>query len=89
MDRGVWQATVHGIAESQTLLRVHACMHTRDVKLGVVDLRCFLILYAALIAYKKKPPFCCILQALICLSIFVCLKLFSFLLISSWLFMKV
>ena len=49
MDRGVWQAAVHGITTSQTLLRMHACMHTRDVKLGVY-LRCLFILYAALIA---------------------------------------
>ena len=53
MDRGVWQAAVHGITTSQTLLRMHACMHTRDVKLGVY-LRCLFILYAALIAQKQQ-----------------------------------
>ena len=25
MDRGVWQATVHGVTESRTRLRTHAC----------------------------------------------------------------
>ena len=26
MDRGTWQATVHGVANSQTRLSTHACM---------------------------------------------------------------
>ena len=32
MDRGAWQATVHGVAESQTRLKrlsTHTCMHTQ------------------------------------------------------------
>ena len=27
MDRGAWQATVHGVTVSRTQLRAHACMH--------------------------------------------------------------
>ena len=28
MDRGAWQATVHGVAKSQTWLSMHPCTHT-------------------------------------------------------------
>ena len=31
MDRGVWQAAIHGVAESQTWLSDWACMHTRHL----------------------------------------------------------
>ena len=37
MYRGAWQATVHGVTESQTQLSMPACTHTTDVeKRGLV-----------------------------------------------------
>ena len=32
MDRGAWQATVHRVAESDTIeVTEHACMHAKDI----------------------------------------------------------
>ena len=28
MDRGAWEATVHGVSQSRTELSAHACTHT-------------------------------------------------------------
>ena len=32
MDRGAWQATVHGVAKSQTQLCTHTCMHACNMR---------------------------------------------------------
>ena len=31
MDRGAWQATVHGASKSQTQVSAHACAHTHMI----------------------------------------------------------
>ena len=36
MDRGVWQATVHGVTESWTRLSMHALMFTPCTALDLV-----------------------------------------------------
>ena len=35
MDRGAWQATVHGVAESQTQLSTQTHTHTQEITVKV------------------------------------------------------
>ena len=52
MDRGAWQATVHGVAKSQTWLRYWA--HTHDMPFAQITFVSFSKFYSKEIIWKVK-----------------------------------
>ena len=55
LDRGAWQATVHGVSKSRTQLSSHTCTHECTLDLSeTISFRPPLRVYHVIIALSKK-----------------------------------